>query len=48
MKGRGLALGLPTTLLVDGKGCRIGVVEGPAAWDSEEAKALIKAAMPPG
>jgi len=48
LKGRGLALGLPTTILVDGKGCRIGVVEGPAAWDSEEAKALIEAAMPHG
>jgi thiol-disulfide isomerase/thioredoxin len=47
LKRRGLAFGLPTTLLVDGKGCRIGVVEGPAAWDSDEAKALIGAAMTP-
>jgi thiol-disulfide isomerase/thioredoxin len=47
LKGRGLAFGLPTTLLVDGKGCRIGVVEGPAAWDSNDAKALIGAAMGP-
>lgn len=45
LKRRGLAFGLPTTLLVDGKGCRIGVVEGPAAWDLDEAKALIGAAM---
>jgi thiol-disulfide isomerase/thioredoxin len=44
LKERGLALGLPTTLLVDGKGCRLGTVEGPAAWDSNEAKALIDAA----
>jgi thiol-disulfide isomerase/thioredoxin len=45
LKGRGLAFGLPTTLLVDAKGCRIGSVEGPAAWDSNDAKALIKAAI---
>jgi thiol-disulfide isomerase/thioredoxin len=48
LKKRGLALGLPTTILVDGKGCRIGGVEGPAAWDSEDAKALIAAATAPG
>lgn len=45
LKGKGLAFGLPTTVLVDGKGCRIGVVEGPAEWDSEDAKALIGAAL---
>ena len=44
LKRRGLAIGLPTTILVDGKGCRIGVLEGPAEWDSDDAKALIKAA----
>jgi thiol-disulfide isomerase/thioredoxin len=44
LKRRGLALGLPTSLLVDGKGCRLGVVEGPAAWDSADAAALIDAA----
>jgi hypothetical protein len=32
-------------VLVDGKGCRLGVMEGPAAWDSEDAKALIGAAL---
>jgi thiol-disulfide isomerase/thioredoxin len=47
LKKRGLAIGLPTTLLVDGKGCRIGIVEGPAEWDSPDAKALIRAALPP-
>ncbi|MCB1489518.1 MAG: TlpA family protein disulfide reductase [Bauldia sp.] len=45
LKKRGLALGLPTTLLVDGKGCRIGSVQGPAEWDSPDAKALIGAAL---
>ncbi|MCB1501580.1 MAG: TlpA family protein disulfide reductase [Bauldia sp.] len=44
LKNAGLALGLPTTLLVDGKGCEIGILEGPAEWDSDDAKALIRAA----
>jgi thiol-disulfide isomerase/thioredoxin len=44
LKGRGLGFGLPTTILVDGKGCRLGVVEGPAEWDSNDARALIEAA----
>ena len=48
LKKRGLALGLPSTILVDGKGCRIGGIEGPAAWDSEDAKALVRAATAPG
>jgi thiol-disulfide isomerase/thioredoxin len=45
LKKRGLALGLPTTLLVDGKGCRVGAIQGPAKWDSDDAKALITAAI---
>jgi thiol-disulfide isomerase/thioredoxin len=45
LKRRGHAFGLPTTVLVDRQGCTIGVVEGPAAWDSEDAKALIRAAV---
>ena len=44
VKRRGIAIGLPTTLLVDPNGCRIGVMEGPAAWDSADARALIDAA----
>jgi thiol-disulfide isomerase/thioredoxin len=45
MKKNGLAFGLPTTVLVDGKGCRLGVIEGPAAWDSADASALIDSAI---
>jgi thiol-disulfide isomerase/thioredoxin len=45
VKRRGLAIGLPTTLLIDPKGCRIGVMEGPAVWDSPDARALIEAAI---
>jgi len=44
LRARALAIGLPTTVLVDGKGCEIGVLEGPAEWDSEDAQALIRAA----
>jgi len=44
LKGRGRAVGLPMTLLVDANGCEIGLLHGPAEWDSEEAKALIGAA----
>ncbi len=46
LKRRGLTIGLPTTLLVDAKGCRLGIMEGPAEWDSDDAKALISAALP--
>ena len=46
LKRRGLASGLPTTLLIDGNGCKLGIVEGPAEWDSPDAKALIGAALP--
>jgi hypothetical protein len=45
LKSRGLALGLPTTILVDPRGCGIGILQGPAQWDSEDAKALIRAAI---
>ena len=33
--------GLPTTFLIDGAGQIVGAFEGPAEWDSPEAKALI-------
>lgn len=45
MKKQGLAFGLPVTLIMDGQGCLISSMNGPAAWDSSDAKALIKAAM---
>ena len=45
LKGRGLAFGLPVTLLLDKNGCRIASIDGPAEWDSEDAKALIAAAI---
>lgn len=45
MKKRGLALGLPVTALIDPQACLIGHMNGPAEWDSDDAKALIKAAI---
>lgn len=43
LKRRGLALGLPVTLLVDGDGCMLAHMNGPAEWASEDAKRLIAA-----
>lgn len=37
--------GLPTTLLIDAKGCELGVIKGPADWASEDGKRLIRAAL---
>ena len=47
LKGRALAVGMPTTLIIDGTGCQLGVMHGPAAWDSADAKALIAVALDP-
>ncbi|GJD30412.1 Thiol:disulfide interchange protein TlpA [Methylobacterium adhaesivum] len=37
--------GLPTTMLVDAKGCTLGVMKGPADWSGPDAKHLIAAAL---
>ncbi|WP_438752001.1 thiol:disulfide interchange protein TlpA [Pararhizobium sp. O133] len=47
LKKEGLAFGLPVTLLMDDKGCLISSMNGPAVWDSDDAKALVKAAITP-
>jgi Thiol-disulfide isomerase and thioredoxins len=44
MKKEGLAFGLPVTLILDKRGCLVSAMNGPAAWDSPDAKALITAA----
>jgi thiol-disulfide isomerase/thioredoxin len=44
LKSIGLALGMPTSVLIDGQGCEIGNIAGPAEWDSEDAIKLITAA----
>jgi thiol-disulfide isomerase/thioredoxin len=38
-------IGMPTTLLIDREGRELGRLVGPAEWDSEDAKALITAAV---
>ncbi len=45
LKSRGLAIGLPVTLLLDRNGCALGHINGPAEWDSEDGKRLIEAAL---
>ena len=45
LRGAGLAEGMPTTLLIDGRGCRLGRLSGPAEWASPDSLALIKAAL---
>jgi thiol-disulfide isomerase/thioredoxin len=45
LKAAGRAVGMPTTILIDKDGCDLGAVNGPAEWASEDAIALIKAAM---
>ena len=47
LKAIGRALGMPTSVLVDGEGCEIATIAGPAEWDSDEAVKLITAATAP-
>lgn len=45
LKAIGRAFGMPTTLLVDPRGCEIGTIAGPAEWASDDAIKLIQAAI---
>ena len=47
LKAIGRALGMPTSVLVDGQGCEIATIAGPAEWNSDDAVKLIQAAMKP-
>jgi thiol-disulfide isomerase/thioredoxin len=47
LKAVNRALGMPTSVLVDGEGCEIATMAGPAEWDSDDAIKLITAAMKP-
>src|SRR3979411_1206040 len=47
LKTVGRALGMPTSVLVDGEGCEIATIAGPAEWDSDDAVKLITAALKP-
>ena len=45
LKLAGKAFGMPTTLIVDGSGCEIGEMAGPAEWASADGVKLVSAAM---
>ena len=45
LKKDGLVFGLPATMLIDENGCLLGSMNGPAEWASEDAKALVGAAV---
>jgi thiol-disulfide isomerase/thioredoxin len=45
IKTRGLALGLPVTMLIDGEGCVVAHMNGPAEWSGADAKRLVDAAL---
>src|SRR6185437_198892 len=47
LKAIGRALGMPTSVLVDGHGCEIATIAGPAEWNSDDAVKLIEAAIKP-
>jgi len=47
LKAVGRALGMPTSVLVDGQGCEIATIAGPAEWASDDAVKLISAAVNP-
>jgi len=45
LKAAGKALGMPTTLIIDGAGCEIGEMAGPAEWASADGLKLVSAAI---
>jgi thiol-disulfide isomerase/thioredoxin len=47
LKSIGRALGMPTSVLIDGQGCEIATIAGPAEWASDDALKLITAAVKP-
>jgi thiol-disulfide isomerase/thioredoxin len=47
LKSVGRALGMPTSVLIDGAGCEIATIAGPAEWASNDALKLLQAALKP-
>jgi thiol-disulfide isomerase/thioredoxin len=45
LKAAGRAFGMPTTLLIDKQSCEIATLAGPAEWASDDAVALVQAAI---
>lgn len=48
LKRRGLALGLPVTVLIDEEGCLLAHMNGPAEWAGADARRLVAAALESG
>ena len=48
LKLAGWAFGMPTTLIVDPRGCTLAFLAGPAEWSSEDAVRLIEAGLGDG
>ncbi len=45
LKMIGRAFGMPTSVLIDAKGCEIASLAGPAEWASDDALKLVRAAI---
>ncbi len=45
LKSAGRAFGMPTTVLIDARGCELAHLAGPAEWAGADARALIQAAL---
>jgi len=45
LKMENLAFGMPTTVMIDENGMALGVLNGPATWNSDEAIALVQQAL---
>lgn len=45
LKQEAVSAGLPTTLLLDASGCELGVIQGPAEWDTPDGHKLIEALL---
>ncbi|WP_319532512.1 TlpA disulfide reductase family protein [uncultured Cohaesibacter sp.] len=45
LRSKGMAFGMPTTLVIDRDGCSIGHMAGPAQWAADQAKLLVQTAI---
>ena len=43
LKKAGVAFGLPSTLLLDARGCEVAVLQGPARWDTADGVRVVEA-----
>ena len=45
LKQQAVAVGLPATLVLDQNGCELGVLQGPAEWNTDDGRAVIEALL---